>query len=85
MVAGFLLMLVAAASKKEKWQTAYGIVGLVLIFWSLGFLGLGPVAQSLMPATALLFGLFSMYTKGSAQLICILVTIVLLLQVTNFV
>jgi hypothetical protein len=81
LVGGFLLILVSAVSKDEKWQSAYGVLGLILIFWGLGFFGLGRVVQSMVPALTMLFGIFALYTKGSAQLICILVTIILFCQI----
>ncbi len=80
-VVGFSLMFVAAASKEEKWQTAYGVAGLIFIFWGLGYFGFGRVVESLVPALTLLFGLFAMYTKGAAQLLSILVTIILFYQI----
>jgi len=79
---GFLLIAVAAVTKKEKWQMAYGVIGLIFIFWSLGYLGFGPFMTSVLPALTLLFALFTFYTKGSTQLISMFMTILLLFQLT---
>jgi len=79
-VIGFIFILVATISKDEKWQMAYGIMGLIALFWSFGFFGVGRLTQSLIPPLTLLFGLFSFYTKGSAQLLSVVVTIVLLVS-----
>ena len=75
---GFTLMLVATVSKEEKWKLAYSVVGIIFIFYSLGYFGFGRVVETLLPALTLLFGLLSFYTKGTAQLFSILATIVLL-------
>ncbi|MBN2517411.1 MAG: hypothetical protein JXB14_01045 [Candidatus Altiarchaeota archaeon] len=81
LIAGFLLILASSASKKEDYQAAYGVVGLILVFWGLGFFGLGRVVKNMIPALALLFGLFSLYTKGTTQLLTILITIILFYQI----
>ncbi len=81
MVLGFALMLVSATSKDEKWQVAYGVLGLIFIFWSFGWFGLGRVVRSLVPALTLLFGFTSLYTKGSTQLLSIIITIILFYQI----
>lgn len=79
MVIGVSLIILGSTSKEEKWQTAYGIVGLIAIFWSMGLFNLaGGKFGTLTPAVTMLFGLFSMYTKGNAQLLSIIVTIILL-------
>lgn len=78
---GFVLILISAISKDEKWQVAYGVIGLVFIFWSFGWFGLGRVVRSLVPALTLLFAMFSFYTKGSAQLLSIVITMVLFFQI----
>jgi hypothetical protein len=80
---GFVLITVAAVTKSEKWKLAYGVVGLIFTFVGLGFFGFGRLTDSIMPAMALLFGLFSFYTKGNAQLLSILVTMVLIFQIVN--
>jgi len=80
--AGFVFILVSAATKEEKWKLTYGVVGLILTFFGLGFFGFGRVVDSLLPAMALLFGLSSFYTKGNAQLISILITISLFFHLT---
>jgi len=80
-MAGVILILVAGATKKEKWQMAYGLLGLFLIFFSLGFLGFNGVLAKIGPALVLLTGLFSFYTKGTAQLVAMLAFIVLFYQV----
>jgi len=79
---GFVLMVVSAVTKEEKWKLAYGVVALIFTFWGLGFLGFGRLTESLMPGLMLLFGLFSFYTKGNAQLISILLTIGLLFHIS---
>jgi hypothetical protein len=81
MTIGLVLIMVAAATKKEKWRLAYGLVGLIFILYSLQYFSFGRLDQSLLPALTLLFGLFSFYTKGSAQLISILTTLVLVFQI----
>jgi hypothetical protein len=78
LVIGFVLMLVATVSKEENWRLAYAVVGLIFIFYSLGYFGFGRVVETLLPALTLLFGFLSLYTKGSAQLLSMLITIVLL-------
>jgi hypothetical protein len=78
---GFTLLLVASVSKKENWQLAYALLGVVFLFWSFGFFGFGRVVQSLIMPLTLLFGLITMYTKGSAQMLSMLVTLVLLFQI----
>ncbi len=82
LVIGFVLMLISAVTKEEKWKLAYGVAGLIFTFWGLGFLGWGRVVESLLPGLMLLFGLCSFYTKGNAQLVSILVTIALLFQIS---
>lgn len=84
MLAGFILFVVAATTKNQKWQVAYGTMGLVVMFFSLGFFSFGRVTMSLMPPLAIFFGLSSFYTKGNAQMISMLVTIVLVLQLVTF-
>ena len=79
-IVGFLLILASTVSKDEKYQAAYGVLGLIAIFWSFGFFGFGRVVERMVPALVLLFGLFSLYTKGAVQLMTILVTIVLFVQ-----
>jgi hypothetical protein len=81
LVVGFLFILVSAVTKEERWQVAYGVVGLMFIFWSFGLFGLGKVTQSLIPALTILFALFSFYTKGTTQLLSIVVTFILFSQV----
>jgi hypothetical protein len=81
LVIGFALMLMAATAKNERWQLAYGVVSLIFVFWALGFFAMGRVYGSTIPALAMLFGLFSVYSKGSAQLVSIMITIVLFYQV----
>jgi hypothetical protein len=84
LVIGFALVLVAAMTKNEKWMVAYGVAGFIFVFWSLGYFNLdGRFATSLLPAATLLFGLFTMYTKGSAQLLSMLVTMILFFQMVN--
>lgn len=84
-VIGFVLMLVSAVTKEEKWKLAYGVVGLIFVFWGLGFFGFeSRLVTSLLPGLMLAFGLFSFYTKGSAQLISILVTIALLFYISFY-
>lgn len=83
MIIGFVLIFVAACTKKEKWQVAYAVVGLIFIFWSLNYFSLGRLDASLVPALTLLFGLFSMYTKGNAQMISMLVTLTLFFQIVR--
>jgi len=76
---GVTLITLGSTSKEEKWQVAYGTVGLILIFWSLGLFNVSSSKfTTLAPAVTMLFGLFSMYTKGNAQLISILVTMIML-------
>ena len=79
-IAGFLLILASTVSTKEKYQAAYGVLGLVAVFWAFGFFGFGRVVERIIPALVLLFGLFSLYTKGAVQLITILITIILFVQ-----
>jgi len=81
MFIGFIFILVASVSDKEKTQSALGLMGLLFIFWGLGFFGLGRVVKNMVPALTLMFGLFSFYTRDSAQMLCILVTIVLAAQI----
>ena len=81
LLVGFVLILVSVVTKKENWQMAYSVVGVIFIFWSLGFFGFGRVIQSLIMPLTLLFGLFTFYTKGSAQLLSMLVTLILIFQV----
>jgi hypothetical protein len=78
---GFVLMLVAVVSNKEKWQIAYSIVGLIFILWGLGYFNIGMVLTGLGIPLLLLFFLFSMFTKGTAQLASILITLLLLFNV----
>lgn len=80
-VVGVLLIMIAGATKKEKWQMAYGLLGLFFIFYSLGFLGFNGVIEKIGPALVLLTGLFSFYTKGTAQLVAMLAFIILFYQV----
>lgn len=79
-VIGFMFILIATISKNEKWQMAYGIVGLIFLFWSFGFFGFGRIVHSLVPPLTILFALFSFYTKGTAQLLSIVITLILLQQ-----
>jgi hypothetical protein len=81
MTIGLVLIMVAAATRKEKWRLTYAVVGLIFIFYSLQFFQFGRLDQNLLPALTMLFGLFSFYTKGSAQLIAILTTLVLFFQI----
>ena len=85
LVIGFTLILVAALTKNEKWGMAYGVVGLIFLFWSLGYFDLGSkMMTGITPALALLFGLFTMFTKGSAQLLSMVITIIFFFQIINF-
>jgi hypothetical protein len=81
MFIGFVLIFVAAVTKKEKWQLAYGMVGLIFILYSLGYFSFGRLDQSITPALFMVCGLFTFYTKGTAQLLAILATLVLLFQI----
>lgn len=74
---GFLFLFAAAITKEERWQVAYAIVGLILLLWSLGFFGFGNFTLNTLPPLAMVFGLFSVYAKGTAQLMSILITLII--------
>lgn len=80
-VAGFALLMVSAAADEEKWQVAYGVLGLMLLFWSFGFFSMGRVTKIYIPALTMFFGFTSLYTKGTAQLVSIIVTVILFFQI----
>jgi len=80
-IIGFIFVLIATISKEEKWQIAYGIVGLIFLFWAVGIFEFGRFYKSLIPPLTLLFGLFSFHTKGNTQLLAVIVTIILLVSI----
>jgi hypothetical protein len=80
LVGGFLFILFASVSKEERTQVTLGVLGIAGIFWGLGLFGFGRVFEGMLPAVTLMFGCFSFYSKGNAQLISVIITTVLFFQ-----
>jgi len=80
LIIGFFLIAISAITEDERQKAAFAVFGLIAVFFALGFFNIWLMAPIFTPILLMLFGFLSFYTKGTEQLVSVLLTIMAFTQ-----